>query len=335
MAVPPVYNLLIPFLAEKKHDVSSLKLPESGGMTTTPGLQERFYEVSGIPLVPVWGSTESMGVALASELDGKTPSSSVGKPLPGYIAKIINISGKELPSGETGELCLRGTGLMEHYWDNPGLTGQFMKNGWYHTGDLFEKDQQGNFFFRGRLDAMMKVAGLKVYPAEIEAALFAHPLIRDAVVVPFDDSSRGIVPLALIVTEPGETLSEQQLRQFLANKLTPAKMPKVFRFLPDLPRMPSGKIDRKVLLRYANIDQKPTDDSLERRLEAIDLKILHLLNERLRIENAIKGDRKNVKFQPERIEEIIQRLIAFNPGPLHDSVVEELFMKILHLGTLY
>jgi long-chain acyl-CoA synthetase len=335
MAVPPIFNLLVPFLAEKKYDISSLNLPESGGMTTPPSLLYRFYECSGIPLVPVWGSTESMGVALAAEMDGSTPHHSVGKPLPGYIAKIVDRNGNDCPSGEIGELCLHGTGIMDRYWNNPDVTLQCLKDGWYHTGDLFEMDDEGNYYFRGRLDAMMKVAGLKIYPAEIEAALFSHPLVRDAVVVPLDDSERGIVPMALIVIEPGETIPEIQLRHFLLTKLSSAKMPRVFRFLPDLPRTPSGKVDRKVLLRYANINHKPTDESLERRLEAIDLKILHLLNERLRIENAIKTDMKTARFQPDRIEETIQRLLAFNPGPLHDSVVEELFMKILSLGTLY
>jgi long-chain acyl-CoA synthetase len=334
MAVAPVYNLLLPFLAEKKFDVSSLRLPESGGMTTSPSLIERFKEVSGIPIIPVWGSTETMGVGFSTELDGSSPKQSVGKPLPEYSAKIIDHHGNELPQGKIGEMCIKGPGVMSGYWNNEKLTAECLKDGWYHSGDLFEKDERGNFYCQGRLDAMMKVGGLKIYPAEIEAAIFSHPLVRDAVVVPHNEPRRGIVPMALIVTEPGETLSESQLRRFLFSKIAPHKMPRIVRFLPDLPRTSTGKIDRKMLSYFANIDQKPTEDSLERRLEAIDLKILHLLNERIRIENAIQKDRNKAVFQPDRIQEITQKLIAFNPGPLHDSVVEELFNKILSIGIL-
>lgn len=335
MAVAPVYNLLLPFLAEKKFNISSLRLPESGGMNTPPSLIDRFQEVSGIPIIPVWGSTETMGVGFSTELDGSSPKHSVGKPLPGYTAKIIDHHGNELLQGKVGEMCIKGPGVMHGYWNNERMTAETLKDGWYHSGDLFEKDDRGNFYCQGRLDAMMKVGGIKIYPAEIEAAIFSHPLVRDAVVIPHNEPRRGVVPMALIVTEPGETLTESQLRRFLLSKLAPNKMPRIVRFLPDLPRTSTGKIDRKILSNYANVDQKPTEDSLERRLEAIDLKILHLLNERIRIENAIQKDRKKAVFQPDRIQEITQKLIAFNPGPLHDSVVEELFNKILSIGILY
>ncbi|MGB3975203.1 MAG: AMP-binding protein [bacterium] len=334
MAVASVYNLLIPFLAEKKYNVSSLRLPESGGMVTSPSLIDRFQEVAGVPIIPVWGSTESMGVAFSSELDGSSPKDSVGKPLPGYTAKIVNSQGKELPPGNTGEMFLKGPGIMTGYWNNEKLTSEVLKDYWYHSGDLFEKDHEGNFYYRGRLDAMMKVSGLKIFPAEIEAAIFSHPSVRDAVVVPYDQQGRGIVPMALIVTEPGEVLGESQLRRFLLTKLSVNKIPKIIRFLPDLPRTSNGKIDRQNLSFFADSKQKPSIDSLERRLEAIDLKILHLLNERMRIENAIQRDQRKAAFQPERIQEIIDKLVEFNPGPLHDSVVEELFNKILSLGIL-
>ncbi|MBN1879153.1 AMP-binding protein [bacterium] len=335
MTVSPVYKLLMPFLVNKKFDVSSLRLPESGGMTTASSLLSGFQEITGIPIVPVWGSTESMGIAFCSELTGTTPANSVGKCLPGYSARIVDRNNREVADGEVGEMCLRGTGIMAGYWNGREIDSSMLKDGWYHTGDLFERDRKGNFCFRGRLDAMMKVGGIKIYPAEIEAALFSHPFVREAVVIPFDDPDRGIVPLAIIVTEPGESLTDKQLRRFLKFKLGSNKMPKIFRFLPEMPRTSSGKIDRKALSRFGNMAQEPTDESLKRRLEAIDLKILHLLNERLRIENAIRPEIRTSGFHPERIQETIEKLLAFNPGPLHDSLVEELFRKILSLRTLY
>ena len=335
MAVAPVYKLLLPFLSPQKYNIAALRLVESGGMSTPVALSSKFLETTGVPIIPVWGSTESMGIAFSSALDGSTPPNSVGRSLPGYSVKIIDRNGDQLAAGEVGEMCLRGTGVMLGYWSSSGPDTTALKDGWYHTGDLFEQDRKGNYFFHGRLDAMMKVGGLKIYPAEIEAALFSHPLVREAVIIPFEDADRGLLPMAVIVTEPGETLNEKQLRQFLKHRLARNKMPKIFRFLPELPRTSSGKIDRKALSAYGDPELGPSEESLKKRLEAIDLKILHLLNERLRIENAIGPETRVSGFKPELIQETIQKLLKFNPGPLHDSLVEELFNKILSLRTLY
>ncbi|MCD4655328.1 AMP-binding protein, partial [bacterium] len=335
MAVSAVYKLLIPFLSSSKYDFSSLRLPESGGMSTSPALITRFTDLTGTPVIPVWGSTETMGVAFASKLDGSSPRGSVGKVLQGYKVRIVDKNNEPVQPGEIGEMQLGGRGIMSGYWENPCETAKSFLDKWYRSGDLFEVDSKGNHFFRGRMDAMIKVGGLKIYPAEIEAALFAHPLIREAVVVPFDDGLRGLVPLAVLVTEPGESLTESHLRSFLKSRLTKTKMPRIFRFLPDFPRTASGKIDRKALVSYSSLDHKPSEVSLESRQDAIDLKILHLLNERMRIEIKLMKSQKYKGFQPERIQEIIQRILEFNPGPLHDSIIEKLFRSILSLRTLY
>ncbi|MBN1295227.1 AMP-binding protein [bacterium] len=335
MAVAGVYSLLLPFIASGKYDISSVRLPESGGMSTPPALEAKFKELCGVPIIPVWGSTETMGIAFSTHLDGSSPSGSVGTLLPGYQARIVDRHFHSLPSGEIGELLIRGTGVTSGYWQDSPLTESAFHNGWYRTGDLFEEDTLGNFFFRGRMDAMIKAGGFKIYPAEIEAALFTHPLIREAVVVPFDDRLRGLVPMAVLVIEPGESLTESQLRHYLSSRLSRNKIPRIFRFLPDLPRTASGKVDRKALLSFGSLDHEPSEISLERRLEAIDLKILHLLNERMRIEIQLMKVQHESAFQPERIQDTIQRILEFNPGPLHDSIVEQLFRTILSLRNLY
>ena len=224
---------------------------------------------------------------------------------------------------------------MSGYWHDSENTSKAFSGDYYQTGDLFELDAHGNFYFRGRMDAMMKAGGVKIYPAEIEAAIFAHPLVREAVVVPFDDRLRGLVPMAVIVSEPGESITESQIRSFLKDRISKGKLPKIFRFLPDLPRTASGKVDRKALLSFSGLDEKPSEKSLEHRLDAIDLKILHLLNERMRIEKKLMEYNDGTGFQPERTQETIQRILEFNPGPLHDSIVEQIFRSLLSLRTLY
>ncbi|MBN1552459.1 AMP-binding protein [bacterium] len=331
MAVSPVYELLIPFAGSTQYDFRSLRLPESGGMATPAWLQERFKDSFGVPIFPVWGSTETMGIAFASELNGITPRGSVGRILPFYDSRIVDSKGNEVSEGEVGELLLRGSAITDGYWRAEDETRRVFEDGWYATGDLFHVDEQGYYFYHGRKDTMVKVGGMKVYPAEIEAVLYTHALIREAVVVPFQDRLRGVVPLAAVVVEPGEMLTEAQLRQFLKDKLARFKIPRIIRFLPDLPRTSGGKVDRKALTTGVPSPSDSPELTIQRRIEAIDLKILHLLNERLKLLMDIKDSSKISTFKPDQIQETIQRLQEFNPGPLHDTFVEQLFRLILSI----
>ncbi len=330
MAVAPVYEILMPFLDNAKTDFSSLRLPECGGMATPEVLAMRFKEQSGIDMVPVWGSTETMGVAFASRFKSETPSHSCGKCLPGYEVMITGTDGQPVKQGEVGELWIRGPGVTDGYWEDPKLNAHAFTEGWFKTSDLFKQDDSGNFYCVGRKDAMLKVGGLKVYPAEIEAVLFAHPQIRDAVVLPYNDRLRGVIAMAAVVIEPGETLTESQIRQHLKSRLSLYKIPRIIRILHDLPRTAAGKVNRKALIRGDFTGQDVVDASLQRRMAAVDLKILHLLNERLRLALELR-EHDPTGFQPERIQETIRTLQEFNPGPIHDSIVEELFHRILSI----
>ena len=331
MAVPPVYKLLLPFADNKNMQFDSIRVPESGGMATTNALRESFLSAFKVPMVPVWGSTETMGIAFASQVGGVTPPGSVGRILPYYEASIRNSTGQESKPGETGELWIRGPAIMSGYWDAAEETSKVFSDGWYCTGDLFDCDVDGNFYCRGRKDSMLKVSGQKVYPGEIEAVLFLHPYVRDAVVIPYNDRLRGVVPLAAVVIEPGETLTETQLREFVRDRLARYKIPRVIRFLPEMPRTSGGKIDRRWLVSGSAISTDVTEKSLHQRIESIDLKILHLLNERLKLIMEVTGAESEKGFRPEQLQETLKRLKEFNPGPMHDSMVERIFNLILSI----
>ncbi|MBN1356121.1 AMP-binding protein [bacterium] len=331
MAVSPVYELLLPFGQCETFDFSSLRIPESGGMATPQWLQERFQAEMGAAIVPVWGSTETMGIAFASKSGGNTPPGSVGQVIPYYETKLTDAAGEPVPDGEVGELWIRSPGIMLSYWRADEETARVMKDGWLCTGDLFRRDAHGNYTCVGRTDAMIKVGGIKVYPAEIEAVLFSHPLVRDAVVIPYEDRLRGVVPMAAVVIEPGETLTEPQLRQYLGSKLSRARQPRIIRFMSDLPRTSGGKVDRKILTGTSLSDKSDLAASMQRRIESIDLKILHLLNERFKVVMDLHRRTNEKTFHPEQIQETLQRLLEFNPGPLHDSIIEEIFHAILSI----
>lgn len=331
MAVPPIYEMLLPFADSPSFAFKSLRIPESGGMATSSWLRDRFSAKFGIPIIPVWGSTESMGIAFASPVSEPVPDESCGKLLPFYDARIVNPDGQDVSDGEPGELMLSGEGVTKDYWQATHENQSAFQNGWYKTGDIFRRNEEGFYFCVGRKDNMIKVGGIKVYPGEIEAQIILHPAVREAVVVPFQDKLRGVVPLAAVVLKPGESTTEAQLRHFLSKRLPKAKVPRAFRFLTSLPRIGSGKINFTQIGHSIEDSGSISDREYEQMIETIDIKLLNLLNERLKLSLNLQSGQARLRYSPERIEETIRRLQEYNSGPMHDSVVQQIFRLILSI----
>ena len=194
MGLAPMYETLLDLLKHKIYNLGSLRIPESGGMYTRTELIERFRQKLGVSIIPVWGSTETTGIAIAHDPKEPIIPGSVGKPCPSYTIKIMDENGDELPPGEIGEMIFKGPAVVNGYYQNitNGNTG--CSNGWYFSGDLGKRDKEGHFYFIERKTGMMKVAGLKVYPLEIELVLLEHPDIQEAAVVPAKDRLRSVYP---------------------------------------------------------------------------------------------------------------------------------------------
>lgn len=247
MGLAPMYENLLDMLEHKTYDLSSLRVPESGGMYTRTELIKRFEQKVGVPIIPVWGSTETTGIALANRPDERIPPGSVGKPCPFYEVKIVDENDNKLPPGEIGEMIFRGPAVVKGYYENAENNQTCFKDGWYYSGDLGKRDREGNFYFVERKTGMMKVAGLKVYPMEIELALVAHPDIKEAAVIPAKDRLRGEVPKAIIVTNNGKLLTEKKILGFCKERLPHYKLPRIIEIRASLPKIGSGKINKKLL----------------------------------------------------------------------------------------
>ncbi|MBI5740244.1 MAG: AMP-binding protein [Nitrospirae bacterium] len=247
MGLAPMYENLLDMLEHKDYDLSSLRVPESGGMFTRPEIISRFEKKLGAPIIPVWGSTETTGIALANRPGEEMKSGSVGRPCPSYEVKIVDDFGRELPSGEIGEMIFKGPAIVSGYYEAVTDGPTSFKDGWYYSGDLGRRDDEGNFYFVERKSGMMKVAGLKVYPLEIELALLEHPLIKEAAVIPVQDRLRGEVPRALIVTKNGADLTEEEVLDFCRTRLASYKLPRSMEIRESLPKIGSGKINKKAL----------------------------------------------------------------------------------------
>ncbi len=247
MGLAPMYENLIEVLEHKVYNMHSLRIPESGGMFTRLDLIERFQKKLGVPIVPVWGSTETTGIALANRPGTDIVPCSAGRPCSTYEVKIVDEDGKELPQGEVGEMIFRGPAVIQEYYRDEESTAAVCRDGWYYSGDLARRDAEGNFFFVERKRGMMKVAGLKVFPLEIEQVLLDHPDIKEAAVISVKDRLRGEVPKAIVVAKEGAVLTEKAVHDFCRDRLAHYKAPRIVELRNALPKIGSGKINKKAL----------------------------------------------------------------------------------------
>ena len=247
MAVASIYETLVRSRMTHILNFSSLRIAESGGMHVNPTLAERFKKCFKISITPVWGSTETMGIALATPVNSVIRPGSTGKICPYYEVKIVGEDGEELGPNEIGEMVIKGAAVSSGYFRNPDETEKCMKDGWFYTGDLLKKDADGYFYFIGRKSGMIKVAGMKVFPIEIEDVLSTHPKIAEIAVVKVQDGLHGEVPKAVIVLNDGVTTDKIDIRKYCAERLSRYKIPRVIQFVPELPKTQGGKILYKKL----------------------------------------------------------------------------------------
>lgn len=242
MAIASIYQMMVQLYDASPFELPTLKFPESGGMHTPTILLKAFEERFHKRIVPVWGSTEATGIALAMSPDQGYKAGSVGKPCISYEMRIVNDDDSDVETGQIGEMLIRGPGVVSSYFDNESETNNNFKIGWFHTGDMFWKDSSGYFFFAGRRQGLMKVGGLKVYPVEIEETLLAHPDVSEAVVLKEFDALHGEIPKAVIVPKMNASPSRKEIRSFCESRLSKFKVPKLIEFREELPKTSGGKI---------------------------------------------------------------------------------------------
>jgi carnitine-CoA ligase len=216
-----------------------------------PELHEEIERRWGAPWVEAFGMTET-GINTAvtdGQHDRLVGSGSIGRPLPHCKASVADEEGRELPSGEVGELRLRGRGFMDGYLDDPDATARFFRDGWAHTGDLVRADDRGFLFLHGRRKEMIRRGGENVSQVEVEFALRSHDDVLDCAVASVPDDALGEEGKAYVVLLPGRSRDPEGLRAFLAARLAPFKVPRYWEFREDLPRTPSERIAKGELER--------------------------------------------------------------------------------------
>jgi fatty-acyl-CoA synthase len=243
LGVPTIYKLLMEAPAFQSVDLSQVRWLISGGAPLPLYIIEA-YQQRGVVFKQGYGLTEvgvncfSMTVAESVRKKG-----SIGKPMMFTEARAAGPDGSEVPAGDVGELWLRGPHVCKGYWNNAEATAAALDaEGWFHTGDLARRDEEGFYYIAGRQKDMLISGGVNVYPAEIEAELLLHPAVQDAAVVGVPDPTWGEVGAACVVLRQAGSVTGEALAEFLSARLAKYKIPRRWLFLDALPRTAYGKV---------------------------------------------------------------------------------------------
>jgi fatty-acyl-CoA synthase len=191
----------------------------------------------------MYGATETGPIAIYTRPDSDLSKvGSTGLPALHCQVRVVDSAGQELPPGEAGEIVIKGPNVLFEYWGNEAATAEVLRNGWYHTGDIGYRDEDGYYFIQDRKKNTIISGGENVYPAEVERVLYNHPGIQDVAVIGQPDPQWQEVPVAVIVPKAGATLDEAELRTFMEGQLARFKIPHRFIFTDTLPKNAMGKI---------------------------------------------------------------------------------------------
>jgi len=262
MLVPTMLKRVIDDPEFSNHDLSCLKVITYGAASMPFEVIKKAIDVfPGVMFINAFGQTETASTitALGPEdhvISGteeqkqkklKRLQCSIGKPMDDVQIRIVDESGKELPTGEVGEIIAKGPRVMSGYWKDPEKTAKALKGGWLHTGDKGYMDDEGYIYLAGRGDDMIIRGGENISPEEVENVLYSHPAIEEAAVIAVPSVEWGQEPKAVVVLKKGQKASPEELIEFCRQKLSSFKRPRYVVFVNELPRTSTGKILKRVL----------------------------------------------------------------------------------------
>ncbi len=221
----------------------AMRLVSSAGEALPADLGERFKAHFGVDIIDGIGSTEMLHIFL-SNAPGRVRYGSTGWPVPGYGIELRGEAGAAVPDGEPGDLYIHGPSAAMMYWGNREKTRDTFQGGWTKSGDKYVRNGDGSYTYSGRSDDMLKVSGIYVSPFEVEATLVQHPAVLEAAVIGVADAEGLTKTKAFVVRKNGAAVTEDELKQFVKDRLAPYKYPRQIEFVDDLPKTATGKIQR-------------------------------------------------------------------------------------------
>jgi benzoate-CoA ligase family protein len=250
--LPTLYTSLTKADGAAATDFSSLRMSLSAAEVLSAEVFNGWKKLTGLEIVEGLGSTEALHIYLSNRPDNKKLGAA-GLRVPGYEIALKDKDGREVGDNEEGIMWVRGDSNTPLYWNRPDKTAETIRDGgWIYTGDRFVRDGDGFYFFRGRADDLIKISGQWVYPLEVELCLAEHPEVRECAVFAAELPDRRMTLKAVVVMNASafdESGATKMLQDFVKAKLLPYKYPREIRFVADLPKTGTGKIDRQALMR--------------------------------------------------------------------------------------
>ena len=244
-----------------KYDLSSIEYATTAGEALNPEVYNQFYKATGLQIMEGFGQTETT-LVIANFVGTTGRTGSMGKPSPLYDVELLDVDGNPCKSGEVGEICIKTSdkipcGLFKGYYLDEEHTHDAWHNGYYHTGDQATRDEEGYFWYVGRIDDVIKSSGYRIGPFEIESVIMELPYVLECAVTAVPDPIRGqIVKASIILTKGTEGTEElkKEIQTYVKKNTAPYKYPRIVEFRDALPKTISGKI-RRVALRAESNDK--------------------------------------------------------------------------------
>jgi fatty-acyl-CoA synthase len=240
--VPTTIHALIEHPGWAETDISSLRAVTTGS-TQVPQPLIDAITARGVPVLQVYGSTETSPIAVYTRLGGDLARpGSTGLPGLACEARVVDNAGREVPHGERGEVVVRGPNVLFEYWGNAAATTEALREGWFHTGDVGTRDADGYFYIHDRKNNVIISGAENIYPAEIERVLAHHPAVAEVAVIGRPDPRWQEVPVAYVVPRAGVAADAEALKQHVAAHLARFKVPREIIFVDSLPKNALGKV---------------------------------------------------------------------------------------------
>ncbi len=244
--VPTLYGALLASPDLPRRDEIALRVCTSAGEALPADLGRRWTAHFGIEILDGIGSTEMLHIFLSNR-PGEVRYGTTGKPVPGYEIRLVDEQGRDVATGDVGELQISGPSSATHYWNNRAKSLATFVGSWTRAGDKYTKDADGYYTYGGRSDDMLKVSGMYVSPFEVEGALMTHPDVLEVAVIGMSDDQGLVKPKAFVVTKTGVNATPalaEALKAHVKDRLAPFKYPRWVEFVSELPKTATGKIQR-------------------------------------------------------------------------------------------
>ena len=255
LGVPSMYAVMLRLRDDRVGHLASLRCCIAGGAAMPVEVLRRFESRFGVSIYEGDGPTECSPVTCVNPVEGLAKPGTVGLPVPNVEMKIVDDKGQTLPDGEVGEIAVRGPNVMKGYWKQEQATAEVFREGWFLTGDLGTRDEDGYFSIVDRKKDLIIVNGMNVYPRMIEEVLQRFPGLREVAVVGELSELHGEIPVAFVVLDEVADGSEAALRTFCREHLGRHQIPRRFILLPELPKNATGKIMKRELRKQGEVER--------------------------------------------------------------------------------